>query len=118
MEINGKIPHQEQEQSAVMPVLFIGGPMDGCRIEMESLPNQVQMPYTEMPTMNEKGELGEGAVPLLKKAAYRREAMRCPAGLYPLYVHASIPSVDIVHTLLEGYRESEEDRIRMAAMPG
>lgn len=106
MEVNGvKIATDvspEREKSAGMPVLYIGGPADGCRIEMETLPDRVQLPVSE-----------DGATTL-----YRREALRGAAGLYAIYVHHDIPAQDIICTLLEGYRESEEDRARMAAMPG
>ena len=102
--------NDNSEDTKTMPVLFLGGPHDGKRIELERLPSSIEVAYSEPPRFNAAGELGENAVPLLKKAHYRREAMRCSIGLYPLYVFSEIPAMDIVHLLLEGYRESEEDR--------
>lgn len=103
--INDKKP----DEPKVMPVLYIGGPHDGKRIEMDGLPATVETAYTQKASLvGPNGEDGS-ATALIKKTTYRREAMRSSAGLYPIYVHHDIPSQDVVWHLLEGYREAPED---------
>lgn len=104
--INGSKPAEPE----TMPVLFVGGPHDGKRIGMEALPSIVEMPYTQQAGIMTEQNPDAVATPMLKKARYRREGIKTAAGLYPLYVLDTIPSQDVVYTLLEGYRESEDDR--------
>lgn len=106
MTTNGNKP----EEPKAMPVLFIGGPHDGKRIELESLPSTMEIPYTQQAGIITEANPNAVATATVRKARYRREAMRCAAGLYPLYVFNDIPAEDVVYTLLEGYREAEDDR--------
>ena len=107
-----KINGEKQDEPKTMPVLFVGGPHDGKRVEMDALPSIVNIPYTQKAGVITETNPDAVSTAMVKQAKYRREGMKCAIGLYPIYVYADIPAEDVVYTLLEGYRESEEDRAR------
>ena len=96
---------EEVKIEDAMPVLFIGGAKDGERVRMTALPPtkefKVRNPlYNAL--LTEEGNTTSNI--MFVDETYRREAFRSSAGLYPVYVLASIPSQDVVHILLENYR--------------
>ena len=96
----------DEKKKETMPVLFIGGPKDGERIEMEDLPRVAMFPHKQL-TKNFAEQIGHTAE--IVELVYRREAFRSPAGLYPVYVFETIPPEDVIHTLLEGYRQPAKE---------
>lgn len=88
------------------PVLFIGGPKDGERVEMTALPHTTAI---KIRNPNYNALLCENKTAIMFiDVTYRREAFRTAAGLYPVYVFEEIPQQDVMHVLLTGYRPAVE----------
>ena len=97
------IEQEEKPEPQEMAVLFVGGPKDGQRIGMSDLPTVYQATYPN-PDYSILQDRRYEPEPQYLIAPYRREAFRCKAGLYPVYVFHSSPQEDVVHLLLEGYK--------------
>lgn len=103
----------EEVKLNTMPVLFIGGPKDGERVECSELPPvypvSVRNPhFNALINPVEASEAEVNTTMMLVQVTYRREAFRTAAGLYPVYVFEEIPQQDVMHILLDGYRPAAE----------
>lgn len=106
MQMPALEPEDEKEEAQAMPVLFIGGPKDGERLPLTDLPTvyQVTYPNPDFNILQSRDAARYEPEPSYLIAPYRREAFRCKAGIYPVYVLHNIPQEDVVHLLLEGYK--------------
>lgn len=100
-----------EAQKQTMPVLFIGGPKDGHRVDMEALPAlySVTVPNPKYNALVANGNDNGDTQLMFMQVMYRREAFRSPAGLYPVYVYDQVPQCDVIYILLDGYRQLTEE---------
>ena len=96
-----------------MDVLLVGGPSDGKRLAMRSLPHIIQDAFFDaadikafrrpecFPTHSKIGTI----------AAYRRETIRCEGFDMTVYVWVDMTMLAAMQNLLEGYRVPKLERI-------
>jgi hypothetical protein len=89
-----------------MDVLLIGGPSDGKRLEMRSLPNIIHdAVFYDADTNAFRRDAGYlTAKQLGTIAAYRRETIRCDGADLTVYVWCEMTMTVAMINLLEGYR--------------
>jgi len=89
-----------------MDVLLIGGPSDGKKIEMRSLPNIIKDAFfDDADTDAFRRDAGYTTAKQLETiAAYRRETIRCEGFDLTVYVWVDMTMLAAMKKLLEGYR--------------
>lgn len=92
--------------------LFLGGPADGWRIDVDTRQKTVLIPVNPHPPgfTPDKAVLGAEASPAY---LYKREEIECALEKYYVYVPQNWTCADIVDTLIMGYKiEKDRERLR------
>lgn len=92
--------------------LFLGGPADGWRIQVDTKLKTVAIPINPHPPAftPDKAVLDAVTSPVFK---YKREIFQCSSETYFVYVPTDWSCADIVDALILGYKpQNNEERLR------
>lgn len=88
--------------------LFIGGPMDGQHVEVESSRNYIQVAIEKPLKIKEEHTVERFSTTVERDLfTYKAETLACPNKQYTVFIPDTYDCQDFIDHLIKGYRPSD-----------